>query len=88
MAGFTPTCMVVAAILLVVSRADIVDITTSQAQINNEYQDLIQQGVNLSAIMSIFSPVSELIENEQCRQDSLKFLHELHRFTLWATQSK
>ncbi|KAF4533052.1 hypothetical protein B566_EDAN002615 [Ephemera danica] len=36
--------------------------------------------------MSIFSPVSDLIENEQCRQDSLTFLHELHRFTLWATQ--
>ncbi|CAB3382226.1 Hypothetical predicted protein [Cloeon dipterum] len=51
-----------------------------------EYAGLMHHGVNLSAIMTIFAPVSERIANEQCRQDSHVFLAELHKFTLWATQ--
>jgi hypothetical protein len=54
----------------------------------NEYAGLMHQGVNLSAIMSIFAPVSDNVQNEQCRRDSHLFLHELHKFTLWATQSE
>lgn len=93
--GVTHTLLRVAAavlsILVIVSAVSptttSVESTTESIQ-TSEYAGLIQQGVNLSAVMSIFAPVSNQVKNEKCRKDSHIFLRELHRFTLWATQSK
>jgi hypothetical protein len=97
--GFTSTLNRVAAVLISIlllliitvspkSTVDIITTTQNHNEFISDYSLLIQQGVNLSAVMSIFAPVSDQVQNEQCRKDSHIFLRELHRFTLWATQSK
>lgn len=94
--GFTSTLTRVAAVILIFIVTVSPELTSNIEPIHkhqnnidlNKYAELIQQGVNLSAVMSIFAPVSDQVKNEQCRKDSHIFLRELHRFTLWATQSK
>ncbi|KAG8224791.1 hypothetical protein J437_LFUL002236, partial [Ladona fulva] len=39
-----------------------------------------------SALLSFFAPVSSKVYNEECRNDSLRYLRELQNLTLWATQ--
>ncbi|XP_071452957.1 nose resistant to fluoxetine protein 6-like [Hetaerina americana] len=43
-------------------------------------------GLQTSALLSFFAPVSPKVHNEECRNDSRRYLQELQNLTLWAAQ--